>query len=202
MTICLRDYLDYADRQQDDCPLYVFDESILDDIPELAASCAPPPALPRDVWRGLPSRPPHRWVLIGAERSGSAPHVDPDASAAWNTLVSGQKRWFFFPPSVSEEDVYVGAPDGDSARESVAHWMHGCYPRLHERLPCIETMQWPGTTVYVPHGWWHAVVNVQLSVAVTANFVHSGNAADALAAVRRRDPAFAEEVERGAGSNR
>ena len=26
--------------------------------------------------------------------------------------------------------------------------------------------------VYIPQGWWHAVVNVESSVAITENFVH------------------------------
>ena len=67
-------------------------------------------------------------------------------------------------------------------RSSAAHWLLECYPSLGS-LDGVELEQQPGETVVVPHGWWHAVVNLELSVAVTANFVHAGNAgatADAL----------------------
>ena len=36
-------------------------------------------------------------VLIGPERAGTDSHTLTQ-SAAWNTLVTGTKRWFFFPP--------------------------------------------------------------------------------------------------------
>ena len=186
VTIQLDNYLEYACHQRDDSPLYIFDDAILDDIPELAASCAAPPGLPADLWRTLPDRPPFQWVLIGAERSGSAPHIDPAATAAWNTLVSGLKRWVFYPPDVADADVYAGAAEGAAARESASHWLHACYPRLAS-LPGTEVVQRPGESVFVPHGWWHTVVNLQLSVAVTANFVHSANAEAAQASLAARD---------------
>ena len=52
----LRDYLNYAARQVDDSPLYVFDDALLDEggaAAPLAASFAPPPAFPHDWMRVL-----------------------------------------------------------------------------------------------------------------------------------------------------
>ena len=45
----------------------------------------------------------------------------------------------------------------------------------------------------VPSGWHHAVVNLSLTLAVTANFVDERNAAAAYAALRERNPAVADE---------
>ncbi|CAK0867844.1 unnamed protein product [Prorocentrum cordatum] len=91
VTMTLRDYCEYAQRQRDDCPLYIFDDACLErerDWPP-AAAYSRPACFDEDLMSVLESeRPPHRWVLIGAARSGSAMHTDPLQTAAWNTLAN------------------------------------------------------------------------------------------------------------------
>ena len=36
---------------------------------------------------------PHRWLMLSANGSGSAWHVDPFNASAWNGLLKGRKRW-------------------------------------------------------------------------------------------------------------
>ena len=40
---------------------------------------------------------PRRWLLLSGKDTGSAWHVDPLNTSAWNTLLVGQKRWALLP---------------------------------------------------------------------------------------------------------
>lgn len=196
VTMALREYCEYAQTQQDDCPLYIFDDAFLESGNALAASYARPTCLAEDLMDvlGPGLRVPYRGLLIGAERSGTSMHVDVLETSAWNTLVSGRKRWVLFPPCTaawllrgtstlgSEEGVY----------ESAADWFLSHYPMLDVQ-ECVfqDFFQSPGETVYVPRGWWHCVVNLEFSIAVTENFVSRRDLPFAFELFRRTEPHIA-----------
>ena len=176
-------------------------------------------------------------VLVGPKRSGTAPHLDPIGTSAWNTLLRGRKRWVLFPPDTpkkwikektyqvkgKEDDEpidyftnivpriraahpdletydfvqYPGTCDSDAAEVDANVWvLHVCHtvvPSHHGHSPvcvracvracvfvcaCVCVWVWvdaTGETIFVPSGWWHAVLNLDDTIAVTQNFCSRTN---------------------------
>ena len=89
---------------------YIFDDMFHITVPELLpAFRAPAACSEHDLLAVLPdieqaaqqdctSRPPWRWLLIGGAGTGSALHVDPLGTCAWNACIRGIKLWILAPP--------------------------------------------------------------------------------------------------------
>lgn len=139
-------------------------------------------------------RPPYRWFLVGPERSGTSVHIDPLATSAWNTLIHGQKRWVLFPPHVPKSVVKGKDLIRDDEDDEPIHYFMYILPRIKRKaaaacfcngsqpqgsdykdFACYEFTQNPGETVFIPNGWWHAVLNVTHTVGITQNFCSSQN---------------------------
>jgi len=67
--------------------------------------------------------------------------------------------------------------------DEAIHYFDFIWPRLkmseHSslgKLPeIIECIQYPGETMFVPGAWWHAVVNLDTTIAITENVCNEGN---------------------------
>ena len=67
--------------------------------------------------------------------------------------------------------------------DEAIHYFDAMLPRLKEaenhkdgKLPImIECIQYPGETMFVPGGWWHAVINLDNTIAITENVCNEGN---------------------------
>ena len=67
--------------------------------------------------------------------------------------------------------------------DEAIHYFDFILPRLKEaechpqgKLPdMIECIQYPGETIFVPGGWWHGVLNLDNTIAITENFCNEGN---------------------------
>lgn len=178
----MKHFIDYCRHQNDDSPLYLFESSVesygstcrlLDDwdIPELFIYDLMSILGDRD-------RPPYRWFCVGPKRSGTTIHQDPLGTSAWNAVVCGHKRWVLAPPETPRKHIkgkHLRLPGEDD--EAIMYFDY-LLPRVKKTYPDLEILegtQRPGDVIFVPALWWHAVVNIDDTIATTQNFVSNAN---------------------------
>jgi hypothetical protein len=179
----LQTYVNYMRNNHDESPLYLFDRSFAEKMQlkvtsrrDNDADYWPPTCFGSDLFAVLGNqRPNHRWLIIGPERSGSTFHKDPNATSAWNAIIKGSKYWIMFPSSpcippppgvfVSEDQSEVTSP------LSIAEWLLGFHAEARQTGGCVEGICNEGEVLHVPSGWYHLVLNLEPSIAITQNFV-------------------------------
>ena len=87
-----------------------------------------------------------------------------------------------FPPPpgvfVSEDQSEVTSP------LSIAEWLIEFHSEARETRGCMEGICEAGEVLHVPSGWWHLVVNLSPSIAITQNFVPKAHLNNVLAFLR------------------
>lgn len=178
--LSMEKYLQYSRTLLDDQPLFIFDKEFVAKVPALAEGYDVPPYFQEDFFSLLgDQRPDYRWLIIGPKKSGSSFHIDPNATNAWNGVIRGAKKWIMFPPEVVPPGVHPSEDGGDvSTPVSLIEWFVTFYPQI-KKMPAhlrpLEGICREGEIMFVPHGWWHLVLNLDESIAITQNFVCSGN---------------------------
>lgn len=191
IKIKLKHFLRYLHTNRDDSPLYIFDTAFDEDklAKRILRDYQVPIYFRHDLFNYVSEsrRAPYRWFLVGPERSGTTVHIDPLATSAWNTLLCGQKRWVIFPPHLPKSIVKGKGLIGRDEDDEAIHYFTVILPRIRQRareraeedvyrnFACYEFTQQAGETVFVPTGWWHAVLNLTHTVGVTQNFCSPRN---------------------------
>jgi hypothetical protein len=197
----LRDFWYYARQQHDQEPGYVFDGGFWKEkrVPAMLAEFDRTRYFREDLFSvlGSESRPDFRWFLAGPAGSGSPWHTDPHATSAWNGLLYGRKRWALYPPQTRPPGLAFA--DGRYAAPKAFRWFLEVYPFLKPEERPIELIQEAGEVIFVPSGWWHTVLNVTETLAVTQNWIDRYNFHVAWTDIQTGDPelrdAFRERLE-------
>eukprot|EP01064_Diplonema_japonicum_P009762 TRINITY_DN1720_c1_g1_i1.p1 TRINITY_DN1720_c1_g1~~TRINITY_DN1720_c1_g1_i1.p1 ORF type:complete len:487 (+),score=122.15 TRINITY_DN1720_c1_g1_i1:36-1496(+) len=171
LRISFEEYFRYASANDSDYPWYCFGDNFEDSRAGLLQDVALPPLFTDDVYEGYRHFfPVYRYMVIGGDRTGTHVHIDPKHTCAFNTLLSGHKRWVLFPPSVDKSELHPGTQS-----DPVTHWWLDVYQKTlvdqgkGKSLGMIDVVQGPGETIWVPTGWWHAVLNIGDTIAYTQN---------------------------------
>lgn len=176
-------------KNADESPLYLFDRAFAKKM-DLSSSLNDgdyhsPTCFGRDLFSVLGSqRPDHRWLIVGPSRSGSTFHKDPNATSAWNAVVRGAKYWIMFPSSPSSPPppgVFVSEDQSEvTSPLSISEWLLGFHDEARKTPGCLEGICGEGEVLHVPSGWWHLVINLKESIAITQNFVPRKHLGDVL----------------------
>lgn len=194
MTIA--SYLNYARHQRDERPLYIFDPHFVEYSHKLRNSYTVPEQFEHDMMSFLgSSRPDWRWLLIGPSHSGTNFHVDPNHTSAWNTVIYGRKKCIMFPPHILPPGIQVCKGTGRvEQNDSVIAWFLHYYDKIHQdpllRRHVKECLCNPGDTLFIPDGWWHLILNLEETVAITQNYVSPSNLQRCLTFLRTGHPQY------------
>lgn len=187
----LKTYVEYMTNSSDESPLYLFDRGFVSkmDLAKESSDDQPsywiPHCFGEDLFAVLgDDRPDDKWFIVGPARSGSTYHKDPNATSAWNAVLRGSKYWIMFPSSASNPSppgVYVSEDQSEvTSPLSIAEWLLGFHAEARKTPGCLEGVCGEGEVLHVPSGWWHLVVNLDASIAITQNFVPRGHLPDVL----------------------
>lgn len=175
-------YFDYMSDSHDESPLYLFDRSFAEKMGVTYqrgtedAAYWPPGCFEEDLFDVLgEQRPDCRWLIVGPARSGSTFHKDPNGTSAWNAVLSGSKYWIMFPssPELAPPPGVILSDDQSEITSplSIAEYLLSFHEIARATPGCREGICHAGEVLHVPSGWFHLVLNLEESIAITQNFV-------------------------------
>ena len=204
-SFTMEEYFSYAHQSKEEVPYYLFERN----YDNMAKALKSDYYVPRyfnaedynnqnhatDLFSLFGSRrPDYKWLIIGPKKSGSIFHIDPNQTNAWNAAIKGRKKWIFYPPGRNPPGVLTSADLGDvTVPLSTGEWLLSFWKyHLEARNDInptnrpLETILHPGEVIFVPHSWWHCVINLDDSIALTHNYVSTSNLSDCLHFLREK----------------
>lgn len=112
----------------------------------------------------------------------------------------GRKKFILFPGDVTPPGVTKIDDDNFEAPTTIMKWFVEQYHYLEEGMvnyighflifggTFLEAIVHPGEMIYVPSGWWHTVLNMDETIAVTQNFVDHVNLPDVCSYLKFHKP--------------
>lgn len=217
----MSNYLNYCSCATEESPLYLFDRSYASKCTQLYTDHYADLCRTCPWWDGGATnihghdlfgllgemrRPDYQWLIVGPMRSGSNFHIDPNCTHAWNAPIIGRKRWIFYPPGATPPGVFPSTNGDDVCMPiSIGEWFLTYWNEHVGRRSDVdvgkrplECTVCPGDILFIPHGWWHMVINIGdeddddnendngrrrssgASVALTRNYVSASNLPDVL----------------------
>lgn len=105
--------------------------------------------------------------------------MDPNGTSAWNAVIKGAKKWILFPPNSIPPGVHPSHDGGDvTSPVSLIEWFRGFYQSSLDNSQhngMLECVCKEGETIFVPSGWYHLVINLEFTIAITQNYVSTSN---------------------------
>eukprot|EP00924_Labyrinthula_sp_SR-Ha-C_P003336 snap_masked-scaffold_15-processed-gene-6.26-mRNA-1 protein AED:0.08 eAED:0.09 QI:0/-1/0/1/-1/1/1/0/494 len=178
-------YFNENENAEEENQLYLFDCAFLESDEEFKPDRLYSPQVyfaagqERDLFRCMgETRPDYRWVIAGPAGSGSKWHIDPNFTHAWNTVVSGSKFWILLPFNCVPVGVYpsedlVDLTQPISLNEWFALYFDVTLQKYGSKLHMGIAKE--GETLFVPARFWHCVVNLEHTVAITQNYISKTN---------------------------
>jgi len=84
--------------------------------------------------------------------------------------LAGHKKWAIFPPGTDEKYLKTLGTSSYS-KTPATYWWQDIAPNIGSAEGMIECIQGPGETIFVPAGWWHTVLNLDFTIAITENLL-------------------------------
>ncbi|MCW3464501.1 S8 family serine peptidase [Chitinophaga nivalis] len=109
------------------------------------------------------------WMYVGTQGTYTGLHTDIWNTDAWNYLFSGRKLWLVYPKIYNE---YIRKNIDRFRAGNLPDFMHHMLAEDCKPLVCIQE---PGQMMYIPGHYHHAVINLDLTISVTENFINEIN---------------------------